>query len=92
MGRHGALQRAASLGHVGKVHQRRVGESQSQVQISQPNVTVQAQHPPAGEGQRRAHAGGEGGLAGASLAGHHGNALSHVRSSLRPNVFTNKLL
>ena len=73
---HSRRQGTAVLGHIGEIHQRPVGEAQSQVQVSEAHITVQAQHPLAGLCQRGADAGGKGRLACAALAGYHGDALS----------------
>ena len=80
---HGLREPAALLRHVGKVHQRPVGQAQSQIQVPQADVTVQAQHPLAHQGQGRAHTGGKGGLAGASLTGDDGDNLSHNITSFQ---------
>ena len=77
VGHHRPFQGTALLGHVGKIHQSRVGKAQGNIQVPQADVAVHAQHPQAGQGQCRAHAGGKGGFSGAALAGHHGDTLSH---------------
>ena len=85
MRHYGGFQGAPFHGHVGKIHQRPVGESQSQIQIPQADVAVHAQHPSAALGQRGAHTSGEGGFPGAALAGHHGDTLSpHCATSFQP--------
>ena len=76
MDRHGVVQVADALGHVGEIHQGPVRQAQGQVQVSQADVAVQAEDLPSAHGQGRAHACHKGGLAGSALAGYHGDALS----------------
>ena len=83
MRHHSRFQRAAVQRHIGEIHQRPVRQTQGQIQISQSDVAVHAQHPLAALGQRGADSGSQGGLTGAALAGHYRDTLSaHDTTSL----------
>ena len=70
------FQRAASLDHIGKVHQYPVGHAQYNIKVAQTDIGVDAQRSMSGGGQGRADARHQGGFSGAPFAGGH-----HICSS-----------
>ena len=82
-----ADQRAASLRHIGEVHQGPVAEAQGDVQIPQADVHVDAQHAVPQAGQTAGHTPGNGGFSGAALPGGDDDCGSHVCADLPSHHF-----
>ena len=79
LGHGGGGQGAAVAHHVGKIHQCPVGHTQHQVQVAQPDVQVDAQHPAAQGGQAGGGPSGKGGFPRAAFAGGNHNGGAHGR-------------
>ena len=73
-------ERIASLTHVQKGKGAAVGQTQGDIQIPQPHVAVDAQHPRIGRGQRCGNPGADRGFSRSALAGQNRDQFAHAQT------------
>src|SRR5699024_3251075 len=85
VGHGGPGQGTVPQGHVGKVHQRPVAESQRNIQVPKADVHVDAQHGFSQPGQTGGHSSGDRSLARPPFAGGDGDDSSHGIPPISPS-------